>query len=47
MTTKQQNLVNGVNVDNLKATVDAIAAQPELGKFEFRATNRNCARCCG
>ncbi len=40
METKQQNVVNGVNIDNLKATVDAIAAQPELGRFEFRASNQ-------
>ena len=31
---------NGVNVDQMYGTLDAIKAQPSLGKFQFRATNR-------
>ncbi len=32
--------VNGVPVDTLFATLDAIKDQPELGKFQFRVQNR-------
>ena len=32
--------LNGVDTPTLFATVDAVRAQPELGKFQFRATNR-------
>jgi uncharacterized OsmC-like protein len=32
--------LNGVDVPNLFATLDAVRAQPELAKFQFRATNR-------
>jgi len=32
--------VNGVDVDRLKGTVQAMEAVPELAKFTFRATNR-------
>ncbi len=38
--TDQPNIVNGVNVDTLFATLDAIKGQPDLGKFQFRAQNR-------
>lgn len=31
---------NGVDVPTLFATLDAVKAQPELAKFQFRATNR-------
>ena len=31
---------NGVDVPTLFATIGAVEAQPELAKFEFRATNR-------
>jgi uncharacterized OsmC-like protein len=31
---------NGVDTDVLFGTLDAIKAQPELAKFQFRATNR-------
>ena len=31
---------NGVNVDQLYGTLDAIKQQPSLAKFQFRATNR-------
>jgi uncharacterized OsmC-like protein len=30
---------NGINVDTLYGTLDAIKAQPELATFQFRATN--------
>ena len=33
-------MLNGVNVDTLYATLDAIKGQPDLGKFQFRAKNR-------
>ena len=31
---------NGINVDQLYGTLDAIKGQPGLGRFQFRATNR-------
>jgi uncharacterized OsmC-like protein len=31
---------NGVDTPGLFATIDAVAAQPELARFQFRATNR-------
>lgn len=31
---------NGVDTPTLFATIDAVAAQPELAKFQFRASNR-------
>ena len=31
---------NGVDTQKLFATLDLIKAQPELAKFQFRATNR-------
>ncbi len=34
-----ENKRNGVNVDQLMATVEAVQGNPELGKFEFRAKN--------
>ncbi len=34
------NVTNGVNVTQLMNTIDAIKQQPELARFEFRATNR-------
>lgn len=39
-TVKQQNTVNGVNVDELFGTIDAIKGQTDLAKFQFRASNR-------
>jgi uncharacterized OsmC-like protein len=32
--------LNGVDVPTLFATLDAVKGQPELAKFQFRATNR-------
>jgi len=42
MVTAQQlpTIVNGVNVDNLFTTIDAIKATPTLAKFNFRIENR-------
>ena len=37
---QEPRIRNGVNVDTLFATLDAVKAQPELGRFQFRATNR-------
>ena len=36
----QPRIINGVNVDTLFATLDAIKGQPDLGRFQFRAQNR-------
>jgi uncharacterized OsmC-like protein len=33
-------IINGVNVDQLFGTLDAIKAQPSLATFQFRARNR-------
>jgi uncharacterized OsmC-like protein len=38
--TEKASIRNGVNVDTVFATLDAIKAQPELAKFQFRTTNR-------
>src|SRR5829696_9677584 len=32
--------LNGVDTPTLFATIDAVKQQPELAKFQFRATNR-------
>ncbi len=34
----QTNQINGVNVDQLIETIGAIQGNPELGRFQFRAT---------
>src|SRR5213082_1300971 len=39
MTTMTEAVRNGVNTRVLFATLDAIKQQPELAKFQFRATN--------
>ena len=36
----KQKIINGVNVDELFATVDAIKVEPEIAKFNFRASNK-------
>jgi uncharacterized OsmC-like protein len=36
----QPNILNGVDLDALMGTVEAIQADPELGKSRFRATNK-------
>lgn len=40
MSTKVQNYPNGVDVDQLVQTVNAIKENPDLAKFNFRATTR-------
>ena len=37
---KVPTIVNGVNVDNLFTTIDAIKAAPSIAKFNFRVENR-------
>ena len=37
--THEARIRNGINVDTLYGTLDAIKAQPELATFQFRATN--------
>jgi uncharacterized OsmC-like protein len=39
-TTAEPRYRNGINVDQLFGTLDAIKGQPSLGTFQFRATNR-------
>jgi len=34
------NVINGIDVIEFDNTIQAVKAQPELGKFQFRATNR-------
>lgn len=34
-----ENIKNGVNVDQLNATINAVQGDPSLAKFEFRAQN--------
>lgn len=41
MTTKTERMpLNGVDTPTLFATLDAVKGQPEIAKFQFRATNR-------
>ena len=40
MTQTMPRIRNGINVDQMFGTLDAIKAQPTLAKFQFRATNR-------
>ncbi len=37
---KMTGMINGVDVDRLNDTIDAIKRDPEIAKFRFRATNR-------
>jgi uncharacterized OsmC-like protein len=39
MTTQTPTQVNGVNVDQLVATINAIKQNPDLARFQFRACN--------
>jgi uncharacterized OsmC-like protein len=39
-TETMQKIVNGVNVENLLASIYAFKKEPALGKFRFRATNK-------
>lgn len=38
--TRKQRIENGVNVTLLKDTISAIGQDPEVARFQFRATNR-------
>jgi len=40
MTEIAEKIRNGVNTEQMFGTLDAIKAQPELARFQFRATNR-------
>ena len=40
MTAVEDTIRNGVDTETMFGTLDLIKAQPELAKFEFRATNR-------
>jgi uncharacterized OsmC-like protein len=40
MTTETKAPRNGVDTPNLLGTINVVAGQPELAKFQFRATNR-------
>ena len=40
MTTTETTMRNGVDTATLFATLDAVKANPEIAKFQFRATNR-------
>jgi uncharacterized OsmC-like protein len=40
MNMAEKNNINGVNVKELFSTIDAMKANPEIGKFKFRATNK-------
>jgi uncharacterized OsmC-like protein len=37
---EESSVINGIDVIEFKNTVQAVKAQPELGKFQFRASNR-------
>jgi uncharacterized OsmC-like protein len=39
-TIAQQQITNGVNVDEFFATIDAVKADTEIAKFNFRASNK-------
>jgi len=39
-TTTERQPLNGVDTPTLFATLDAVRQQPEIAKFQFRATNR-------
>ena len=40
MTQTLETIRNGVDTGKLFATLDAVKANPELGKFQFRASNK-------
>lgn len=39
-TNEQQKLINGVSVDKLLETIEAVKEEPDLGKFKFRVKNK-------
>lgn len=36
---KEKTIVNGINVDDFNATIEAIKQQPDLAQLQFRASN--------
>ncbi|MCB9655295.1 MAG: OsmC family protein [Deltaproteobacteria bacterium] len=40
MNEQQPNLINGLNTDQMGATIRAIGDQPVIAKFQFRASNK-------
>ena len=40
MTTTENPVRNGVDTATLFATLDAVKGNPDIAKFQFRATNR-------
>lgn len=40
MTTPTQTIRNGISIEQMYGTLDAIKAQPGIARFQFRATNR-------
>ena len=37
---QQEKVVNGVNVNDLFSTIDAIKGEPQIAKFTFKAVNK-------
>lgn len=40
MAHKKEKIVNGINVDQLLGTIDMVKKDPEIARFNFRATNQ-------
>jgi len=40
MATKQQNVQNGVNVDQMMGTIEAVKSTPSLAQFRFRSSSK-------
>lgn len=40
MAQKEGKIVNGINVDQLFSTIDMVKKNPEIARFNFRATNQ-------
>jgi uncharacterized OsmC-like protein len=40
MTSVTSHITNGVNVDDLAQTIQAVKEQPEMARFQFRVSNR-------
>ena len=38
--TKEKTIINGIDRDELLGTMETVAAQPELGRIQFRAANQ-------
>ncbi|MGV7221924.1 MAG: OsmC family protein [Nitrospinales bacterium] len=39
-TTEEQNIINGVNINDLGETIKAVSETPDLANFKFRANNQ-------